>query len=95
MFENRLFFVDKLVSMGARIVRADPSTGGASAGPSQLYGSAWRARTILAGMAMSHSRASSSEGDQQRSGTGRVRSNRATSAFDDGLQALAPTSIGS
>ena len=37
MFENRLFFVDKLVGMGARIILCDPHRAVVS-GPSRLYG---------------------------------------------------------
>ncbi len=37
MFESRLFFVDKLIQMGARIVLCDPHRA-VVAGPSQLYG---------------------------------------------------------
>ncbi len=37
MFENRLFFVDRLISMGARIVLCDPHRA-VVVGPSQLYG---------------------------------------------------------
>ena len=44
MFENRLFFVDKLVSMGARIVLCDPHRAVVS-GPRSSSGSASRAPT--------------------------------------------------
>src|SRR3954447_13807668 len=37
MFENRLFFVDKLVSMGARIILCDPHRA-VVAGPAKLFG---------------------------------------------------------
>ncbi|HEV2873622.1 MAG TPA: UDP-N-acetylglucosamine 1-carboxyvinyltransferase, partial [Thermoleophilaceae bacterium] len=37
MFENRLFFVDKLVSMGARVIVCDPHRAVVS-GPSRLHG---------------------------------------------------------
>ena len=43
MFENRLFFVDKLVGMGARIIICDPHRV-VVAGPAQLYGGGSRAR---------------------------------------------------
>ena len=39
MFENRLFFVDKLVSMGARVIVCDPHRAVVS-GPSRLHGGA-------------------------------------------------------
>ncbi len=37
MFENRLFFTDKLVSMGARIILCDPHRAVVT-GPARLYG---------------------------------------------------------
>jgi UDP-N-acetylglucosamine 1-carboxyvinyltransferase len=51
MFENRLFFVDKLVSMGARIIVCDPHRVVVS-GPSSLYGQRLTSPDIRAGMAM-------------------------------------------
>jgi UDP-N-acetylglucosamine 1-carboxyvinyltransferase len=51
MFENRLFFVDKLVSMGARIMLCDPHRAIIS-GPSRLYGERMESPDIRAGMAM-------------------------------------------
>ena len=51
MFENRLFFVDKLVAMGARIVLCDPHRVLVS-GPSRLYGERLESPDIRAGMAM-------------------------------------------
>ena len=51
MFESRLFFVDKLVSMGARIVLCDPHRA-LVAGPSQLRGASVESPDIRAGMAM-------------------------------------------
>lgn len=51
MFENRLFFVDKLVAMGARIILCDPHRAVVS-GPSQLYGERVESPDIRAGMAM-------------------------------------------
>ncbi|HEV8688262.1 MAG TPA: UDP-N-acetylglucosamine 1-carboxyvinyltransferase [Gaiellaceae bacterium] len=51
MFENRLFFVDKLVSMGARIILCDPHRAIVS-GPSRLYGERMESPDIRAGMAM-------------------------------------------
>lgn len=51
MFENRLFFVDKLVAMGARIVLCDPHRAVIS-GPSPLYGERVESPDIRAGMAM-------------------------------------------
>jgi len=51
MFESRMFFVDKLVSMGARIVLCDPHRA-LVAGPSQLRGATVESPDIRAGMAM-------------------------------------------
>lgn len=51
MFESRLFFVDKLISMGARIVLCDPHRA-VVAGPSRLRGARVASPDIRAGMAM-------------------------------------------
>ena len=51
MFENRLFFVDKLVSMGARIILCDPHRAVVT-GPAKLYGQRLESPDIRAGMAM-------------------------------------------
>ncbi len=51
MFESRLFFVDKLVSMGARIILCDPHRVVVT-GPSRLYGQRMSSPDIRAGMAM-------------------------------------------
>jgi UDP-N-acetylglucosamine 1-carboxyvinyltransferase len=51
MFESRLFFVDKLVSMGARIILCDPHRVVVT-GPTQLYGQRMSSPDIRAGMAM-------------------------------------------
>jgi UDP-N-acetylglucosamine 1-carboxyvinyltransferase len=51
MFENRLFFVDKLVGMGARIIICDPHRVVVS-GPAKLYGQRMESPDIRAGMAM-------------------------------------------
>ena len=51
MFENRLFFVDKLVSMGARVLLCDPHRAVVS-GPSRLHGEKMESPDIRAGMAM-------------------------------------------
>jgi UDP-N-acetylglucosamine 1-carboxyvinyltransferase len=51
MFENRLFFVDKLVAMGARITLCDPHRAIVS-GPSRLHGEHVDSPDIRAGMAM-------------------------------------------
>jgi UDP-N-acetylglucosamine 1-carboxyvinyltransferase len=51
MFESRLFFVDKLVSMGARIILCDPHRVVVT-GPARLYGQRMSSPDIRAGMAM-------------------------------------------
>jgi UDP-N-acetylglucosamine 1-carboxyvinyltransferase len=51
MFESRLFFVDKLVSMGARIILCDPHRAVVS-GPTRLVGQQMSSPDIRAGMAM-------------------------------------------
>jgi UDP-N-acetylglucosamine 1-carboxyvinyltransferase len=51
MFESRMFFVDKLVAMGARIVLCDPHRAIVS-GPTRLRGNTVESPDIRAGMAM-------------------------------------------
>jgi UDP-N-acetylglucosamine 1-carboxyvinyltransferase len=51
MFENRLYFVDKLVTMGARVIVCDPHRAVVS-GPSRLHGERMESPDIRAGMAM-------------------------------------------
>jgi UDP-N-acetylglucosamine 1-carboxyvinyltransferase len=51
MFENRLFFVDKLVSMGARIILCDPHRAVVT-GPARLFAQQMASPDIRAGMAM-------------------------------------------
>jgi UDP-N-acetylglucosamine 1-carboxyvinyltransferase len=51
MFENRLFFTDKLVSMGARIILCDPHRAVVT-GPCKLRGQRMESPDIRAGMAM-------------------------------------------
>jgi len=51
MFENRLFFVDKLVTMGARVILCDPHRAIVS-GPTRLHGARMESPDIRAGMAM-------------------------------------------
>jgi UDP-N-acetylglucosamine 1-carboxyvinyltransferase len=51
MFESRMFFVDKLIGMGARIVLCDPHRAVVS-GPARLHGSDLISPDVRAGMAM-------------------------------------------
>ncbi len=51
MFESRMFFVDKLIGMGARIILCDPHRAVVT-GPSRLVGSELFSPDVRAGMAM-------------------------------------------
>jgi UDP-N-acetylglucosamine 1-carboxyvinyltransferase len=51
MFESRMYFADKLISMGARIVLCDPHRA-VVVGPSRLHGSVVESPDIRAGMAL-------------------------------------------
>jgi UDP-N-acetylglucosamine 1-carboxyvinyltransferase len=51
MFENRLVFTDKLVTMGARIILCDPHRAVVT-GPAKLYGERMESPDIRAGMAL-------------------------------------------
>ncbi|MDR1931728.1 MAG: UDP-N-acetylglucosamine 1-carboxyvinyltransferase [Spirochaetales bacterium] len=51
MFESRMFFVDKLIDMGGRIVLCDPHRAVVS-GPCRLHGSELTSPDVRAGMAM-------------------------------------------
>jgi UDP-N-acetylglucosamine 1-carboxyvinyltransferase len=51
MFESRMFFVDKLIGMGARIILCDPHRAVVS-GPSRLRGDELVSPDVRAGMAM-------------------------------------------
>lgn len=51
MFETRMFFADKLVSMGARVILCDPHRA-VVVGPSQLHGERLESPDIRAGMAL-------------------------------------------
>ncbi len=51
MFESRLYFVDKLIAMGARIILCDPHRA-VVVGPSRLHGERLESPDIRAGMAL-------------------------------------------
>jgi len=51
MFESRMFFVDKLIGMGARIILCDPHRAVVS-GPCRLKGAELVSPDVRAGMAM-------------------------------------------
>lgn len=51
MYESRLFFIDKLIAMGARIVLCDPHRA-VVVGPARLHGEEMQSPDIRAGMAL-------------------------------------------
>jgi UDP-N-acetylglucosamine 1-carboxyvinyltransferase len=84
MFESRLFFVDKLVSMGARIILCDPHRAVVT-GAAKLYGQRLESPDIRAGMAMVIA-ALCAEG---QSSIGNIRQiDRGYERIDDRLRAL-------
>ncbi len=84
MFESRLFFVDKLVSMGARIILCDPHRVVVT-GPATLYGERLESPDIRAGMAMVIA-ALSAEGRSTIGNIGQI--DRGYERIDERLQAL-------
>jgi UDP-N-acetylglucosamine 1-carboxyvinyltransferase len=84
MFENRLFFVDKLVAMGARITLCDPHRAIVS-GPSRLHGERVESPDIRAGMAMLIA-ALAAEGTSEIGNI--VQIDRGYEQIDDRLRAL-------
>jgi UDP-N-acetylglucosamine 1-carboxyvinyltransferase len=51
MYESRLYWVDRLISMGARVIVCDPHRA-VVIGPSKLYGQTVSSPDIRAGMAL-------------------------------------------
>jgi UDP-N-acetylglucosamine 1-carboxyvinyltransferase len=51
MFDSRLYFVDRLIAMGARIILCDPHRA-VVVGPAQLHGETLHSPDIRAGMAL-------------------------------------------
>jgi UDP-N-acetylglucosamine 1-carboxyvinyltransferase len=84
MFESRLFFVDKLVGMGARIILCDPHRALVS-GPSRLRGSTVDSPDIRAGMAMLVA-ALCAEGESTINNVGQIE--RGYERIDERLRAL-------
>jgi UDP-N-acetylglucosamine 1-carboxyvinyltransferase len=84
MFESRLFFVDKLIGMGARIVLCDPHRAVIS-GPSALRGQPVESPDIRAGMAMLLA-ALTAEGTSTIHNIGQI--DRGYEAIDTRLRAL-------
>jgi UDP-N-acetylglucosamine 1-carboxyvinyltransferase len=84
MFESRLFFVDKLVSMGARIILCDPHRVVVT-GPARLYGQRLESPDIRAGMAMVIA-ALCAEGESSIGNIGQI--DRGYERIDERLRAL-------
>ena len=84
LFESRLFFVDKLIGMGARIVLCDPNRA-VIAGPSPLRGQVVESPDIRAGMAMLLA-ALAAQGDSVIHNIGQIE--RGYERIDERLRAL-------
>ena len=84
MFESRLFFVDKLIGMGARIVLCDPHRAVIS-GPARLRGSSVESPDIRAGMAILLA-ALAAEGESTINNIGQI--DRGYEKIDERLKAL-------
>jgi UDP-N-acetylglucosamine 1-carboxyvinyltransferase len=84
MFESRLFFVDKLIGMGARIVLCDPHRA-VIAGPSPLRGGEVESPDIRAGMAVLLA-ALAAEGDSVIHNVGQIE--RGYERIDERLRGL-------
>jgi len=84
LFESRLFFVDKLIGMGARIVLCDPHRA-VIAGPSPLRGQEVESPDIRAGMAMLLA-ALAAQGDSVIHNIGQIE--RGYERIDERLRAL-------
>jgi UDP-N-acetylglucosamine 1-carboxyvinyltransferase len=84
MFESRMFFVDKLITMGARIVLCDPHRALVS-GPSALRGARVESPDIRAGMAMLLA-AMCAEGQSTINNAGQIE--RGYERIDERLNAL-------
>jgi UDP-N-acetylglucosamine 1-carboxyvinyltransferase len=84
LFESRLFFIDKLIGMGARIVLCDPHRA-VIAGPSPLHGQVVESPDIRAGMAMLLA-ALAAQGDSVIHNIGQIE--RGYERIDERLRAL-------
>ena len=84
MFESRLFFVDKLIAMGAQIILCDPHRA-VVVGPSRLYGQPVSSPDIRAGMALVLA-ALAAEGRTTIGNIGQI--DRGYERIDDKLRAL-------
>jgi len=84
MFESRLFFVDKLIGMGARIVLCDPHRA-VVVGPAKLHSGRVESPDIRAGMAMLLA-ALCAEGESRIDNVGQIE--RGYERIDERLRAL-------
>jgi UDP-N-acetylglucosamine 1-carboxyvinyltransferase len=84
MFEGRMFFIDKLVAMGARIVLCDPHRCIVQ-GPNQLYGEQLESPDIRAGLALVLA-ALAAEGTSQIRNIGQI--DRGYERVDEKLRSL-------
>lgn len=84
MFESRMFFADKVISMGARIVLCDPHRA-VVVGPSRLRGSLLESPDIRAGMALLIA-ALAADGESRIRNIGQIE--RGYERIDERLRAL-------
>jgi len=84
MYETRMFFIDKLVSMGARIILCDPHRSIVQ-GPSQLIGEHLESPDIRAGLALTLA-ALAAHGDSRIGNIGQIE--RGYEKIDTKLRAL-------
>ena len=84
MYPSRMFFIDKLVSMGARIILCDPHRG-LVLGPTRLLGETLDSPDIRAGMALVLA-ALAAEGESQIRNIGQIE--RGYEQIDEKLRAL-------
>ncbi len=84
MFESRMFFADKIISMGARIVLCDPHRA-VVVGPSRLHAAVVESPDIRAGMALLIA-ALGAEGESHIYNVGQIE--RGYEKIDDRLRAL-------
>jgi UDP-N-acetylglucosamine 1-carboxyvinyltransferase len=84
MFESRMFFADKIISMGARIVLCDPHRA-VVVGPSRLHAAVAESPDIRAGMALLIA-ALGAEGESHIYNIGQIE--RGYQNIDDRLRSL-------
>jgi UDP-N-acetylglucosamine 1-carboxyvinyltransferase len=84
MYETRMFFIDKLVSMGARIILCDPHRSIVQ-GPSRLIGETLESPDIRAGLALTLA-ALAAEGTSQIRNIGQIE--RGYERIDEKLRDL-------